>query len=283
MSLLSAEFKAFGTRCEVRFMPSKRYSSIVIFEELVSECQRIERKYSKFISNSLVSQINHAAGTKETFRLDDETALLIDFALSAYQESDGLFDITFGSDKSITRTKQDMAISFKDLYWNKPYLKLPIKGMKIDFGGFGKEYAIDRVYKLVKSLGVESGLINFGGDIGIIGSSYSGDPWKVGIKDPDKENLVLHNIYVNNGFLATSGTYERVIMIDNQPFSHIINPECRTPILNQVGITCYDEMTCLSAGFHSTTAILKGDDSERWLKNRNIKSFILSGGNVRIV
>ena len=73
--------------------------------------------------------------------------------------------------------------------WKKVVLKqdevfLPLPGMGLDFGGFGKEYAVDRVIEILKSCGVENAMVNFGGDIHALGCPKNALNWIIGIENP---------------------------------------------------------------------------------------------------
>jgi thiamine biosynthesis lipoprotein len=107
--------------------------------------------------------------------------------------------------------------------------ELLIAGMKIDLGGVGKGYAVDRVANRLKAAGVTSALINFGGSsIYAIGAPPGEPGWEIGVLGPD-ENLrgLLH---LNNLALSTSGSMGRFWTIRGKKYGHLINPKSGIPV-----------------------------------------------------
>jgi len=139
---------------------------------------------------------------------------------------------------------------------------LPEAGMELDFGGFVKEYAADRVAELARRLGVRSGMIDLGGDLAVVGPHPNGDPWLVGIRNPRRPNAAMARIAVTHGGLATSGDYERCMIIDGIRYSHLLDP--RTGESFRQGPACVSVKAdhCLVAGVTATIAMLhtEGED-----------------------
>ncbi len=85
-----------GCPCELKLYPSTGVDLDGVAELAISEVARLEAKYSRFRDNSLTSAINRSAGDSAGVEVDEESAALLDYADTAYQQSDGLFDITSG-------------------------------------------------------------------------------------------------------------------------------------------------------------------------------------------
>ena len=85
-------------------------------------------------------------------------------------------------------------------------------GMEIDFGGVVKEYAADALAQRIRSAGIESAVVNLGGDIFCIGANPEGQPWRIGIKNPGGPGVIAQ-VGIANAGLATSGGYERYLEI----------------------------------------------------------------------
>jgi len=197
-------FTAMASMCEVRIGALGRRRAAALAAQAIAEVRRIETKYSRYRADSVVSRINASAGSGCVVAVDEETARLLDFAAGLWAESDGLFDITSGTLRKAWdfRARRMPApgeleallrlVGWSRVRWSGEAIALPLAGMEIDFGGFGKEYAADRAATALQRLGVRSGLVNLGGDIRVIGPRPDRSPWSLGIQDPrDATRLAL--------------------------------------------------------------------------------------------
>ena len=210
--------------------------------------------------------------------MDDETARLLNYAKVGFEQSEGLFDITSGilrkawnfrSKQLPSQDKIDAIlplIGWDKISWNPPLLKLPYDGMELDFGGYVKEYAADVAANLCSKLGIKGGLVNLGGDICIIGPHPDGSAWKVGIRHPRNPGTPMSFVHLSEGGLASSGDYERYMIVDGVRYGHILDPKTGWPVSSLASASVYAEQ-CVVAGTSSTIAMLKGEDKGvRWLE-----------------
>ena len=274
-------FKAMGSFCEIQLFDESRIRVKNVVNQLAEEVARLEKKYSRFREDSFLTEINSSAGNKLGLAIDDETQSLFDHALNCFEQSDGLFDITAGALNKIWDFKKalvpsqaqiDVArahVGLNKLSCKDSHIHLP-RDMQIDFGGIVKEYAADSVARLARSLGVEHGLVNLGGDFSVIGSQPGNKPWAVGISSPVSESGVMAKIELNDGGLASSGDYERFFMHEGKRYSHILNPMTGWPSngLRAVSITAN---LCSVAGSAATIAMLKDEsEAKAWLKDSGL-------------
>ncbi len=89
-------FDAMGSYCEIQIYDTSRVNAKRIIRQLSTEVRRLELKYSRFRNDSLLTEINYSAGEKLGIKIDTETKSLFDHALSCFEQSEGLFDITAG-------------------------------------------------------------------------------------------------------------------------------------------------------------------------------------------
>ena len=174
----------------------------------IDEVRRIERAYSRYLTDSLLSEINRIAVAGGDISVDPETALLIDHAFCAHALSDGLFDITSGrlreiwndEIKSVPRASEIASrlacVGLEKVAWRRPRLSFLVPGMEFDLGGIAKEYAADRAAAICASAGSRHGLINLGGDISIIGPHPDASPWRVGVCDPFGGGEAIATLFV---------------------------------------------------------------------------------------
>jgi len=279
------QFGAMGSDCEVHIAGHVSESHARnAAQAAILEVRRIEAKYSRYRPDSVVSQINAAAGRGAPVPIDDETADLLAYADQMYWASDGLFDITSGVlsrawDFRAGRlpTRQALHSLRQCVGWTLTLLErapgrsrfgLLRTGMEIDLGGFGKEYAADRAAVLLQGRSVHHGFVNLGGDIRIIGPRPDGSPWQMAIRHPREEDRPLATIELREGALATSGDYERYFIgPDGERYCHVLNPRTGWPVRAWRSISVVAPL-CLAAGSMCTIAMLKGEDALAFLRQQ---------------
>lgn len=235
------------------------------FVRAETECQRLDRKYSHYRDDSYLAELQHEAVLPQGSRVDGETAALLNLANTQYTESQGRFDITAArlvrlwEGRTALPTPAEILEALSHTGWNRVQwdgTRVWLQhGMSFDLGGMVKEYAADRVAILLKSLGFDSGYIDLGGDLHVLGPHPDGQPWHIGIRNPRGAGAIS-SIKIFRGGLATSGDYERCTIINGNRDGHIINPINGWPVagLASVSVTA---ASCLVAGAVSTLAMLQ--------------------------
>jgi len=277
MQYFNFKFKAMGTPCEIQLYATHENQAREAANQVIQDVNRLEVLYSRYRADSFLSKINRHAATGKKISVDTETAGLLNYAATCYQQSDGLFDITsgklrqawrFDSRRIPTQSSIDkllLQIGWDKLDWSPPVLDFSIAGMEIDFGGIVKEYAVDRAAVLCSQAGIYHGIINLGGDIKIIGPRADGSPWKVGIRHPREPNAILQTLNLSHGALASSGDYERFILLDGVRYSHVLNPKTGWPVKYMSSVSVVGDF-CVVAGSASTIAMLKEEQGANWLE-----------------
>lgn len=280
------EFYALGSDCVFQLYAETEALAHAASAEATREVFRIEARYSRYRADSELSRINAVAGAGGSIDVDPETATLLDYAYACHRVSDGLFDITSGIlrrawDFSSDRIPGEQAIAailpligLDKIEWKAPTLRFDTPGMELDLGGFGKEYAADRASDVLKKSGINSGLIDLGGDIRVVGPHPDGSLWRLGVCNPRTPGQPLALLDLKSGALATSGDYERYIEVDAERYCHILNPRTGWPArgLTSVSVICEE---CLVAGTLATIAMLKGPDGARWLNTIGVRSIVV--------
>lgn len=277
-------FTAMASPCELQLYAASAAEAEHAADAAIAEVQRIEHKYSRYRDDSVLSQLNGAAGSGPV-DVDPETAALLDYADTAWRESNGLFDISSGVlreawDFKSGRLPSTAAVSdclarlgWQKLRWSSPSLQLPV-GMQLDFGGFGKEYAADRAAECCLQRGIAHGLVDLGGDIRLIGPHPDGSPWHIGIRDPRDPERALAVLPLSQGALASSGDYERYMVVDGQRYSHILDPRNGWPVVAPMRSVSVVAPLCLLAGTGATVAMLQGSAAApHWLQSLGLPHF----------
>ncbi|WP_246534841.1 FAD:protein FMN transferase [Methylomonas paludis] len=276
LNLYTFQFKAMGTICDLQCYVSSAATGQAISQLVYADVSRLEKRYSRYLTDSYLAHINRAAAAGGEIAVDTETAGLLDYAATCYAQSDGLFDITsgvlrrawrFDSGKLPEQSVIDSlleTVGWQKLHWQAPLLSFPLPGLEIDLGGVVKEYAADRAAVICQEAGVGHGFVNLGGDIRIIGPHPDGRPWIIGIQHPRDKQLVLQNLELHRGGMASSGDYERCMIIDGVRYGHIINPKTGWPVKHLASVSVVGDF-CLIAGSATTIAMLKEQQGPAWL------------------
>lgn len=271
-----SEFKAMGTPCDIQLFAHAEAKARHAADTAIADVQRLEALYSRYKTDSFLSEINRVAAAGGSISVDDETASLLDYAVTCYEQSDGLFDITSGILRRAWKFDQGKLpeqalidelldkVGWHKVSWKRPVLTFSVLGMEIDFGGVVKEYAVDRAASLCYGLGIRHGVVNLGGDIKVIGPRDDGSPWRIGIRHPRSKDALLDTILLYEGALASSGDYERCIMVNGVRYGHVLNPKTGWPVRHLAAVSVVGEF-CVVAGSASTIAMLKESQGTDWL------------------
>lgn len=279
-------FFAMAGSCEVLIDEKEQQLAHTILNCAEQEVKRIEKKYSRYTTDNIIYEINNANGKAVT--VDEETARLLDYAKNCYELSDGYFDITsgvlreawkFDGSSNIPKQKQISDI-LKRVGWDKIHWKNPTllmqPGMQIDFGGLGKEYAADRVAKIIREQYSKHVLINLGGDIVATGPRQNNSTWEIGLQDPNQSGTkAIASVALNYGAVATSGDLNRFLIKNGIRYTHILNPKTGWPVKNAPRQVTVLADTCIDAGMLSTFAILQGEDAEAFLQAQEVEYRII--------
>ena len=131
--------------------------------------------------------------------------------------------------------------------------------MALDFGGFGKEYAVDIVSLIGKEHGITASLVDFGHDIRASGAPPGRPAWHIGLEDPQKPGTIWSSIALTGRSVASSGDYVRSFTVNGRRYGHIIDPRTGGPSPRLTQATVIAD-TCLQAGMLSTSAFIAGVD-----------------------
>lgn len=284
MQLYRKTFRAMGSPCEIQLQATSSREAERIMEVAIADVGRLEARYSRYRADSFLSEINRVAAIGGRIMVDEETAGLLNYAATCHRESGGLFDITSGLLRRAWRFDRgalpDPAqirellarVGWEKLRWTPPVLEFPLSGMELDFGGVVKEYAADRVAALCRQAGARHGFVNLGGDIKIIGPRADGGPWRIGIRHPRRPGTLIQTLSLHGGALASSGDYERCIVLDGVRYSHVLHPKTGWPAGHLAAVSVVGEF-CVVAGSASTIAMLQEADGPAWLRSLGLPHF----------
>ena len=248
--------RLMGNRFEISAVSEDETWAQARIDEAIAEIQRIEALFTTFNDNSQTNRINANAGISPV-KVDREVFELVKRSLRISEVTQGAFDITYGSiDKSLwnfdtqmtalpdPKTTRQMVrlINYRNVILDEAEgsVFLKEKGMRIGFGGIGKGYAAEMAKRLMIQRGVENGIVNASGDLTTWGAQPNGEPWTIGIAHPDAKEQPFSYFNISNISVATSGNYEKYVMIGGKKYSHTIDPKTGLPVsgIKSVTIIC---------------------------------------------
>ncbi len=229
------ELKLLGTTVRVQIEHEDAAVRQTAIDNVIAEFSRIESKFSPFIKDSEISNINSTRGV-EGIPISKEMMELISFSLEISKLTDGAFDITFASVGHLYDFRAKTApneqqfndgfsgVNYKNIILGANSIKLSHHETQISFGGFAKGYAVKNSIAILKAHGIKNGLVTAGGDSMVIGLK-NGAKWKTGIKAPRGDLRAIYSFPITNQAISTSGDYERFFESNGEKIHHIINPD----------------------------------------------------------
>ncbi len=263
---------ALGTQCEVQYAATSDAQAAAFEQAAVAWVTAFETKYSRFRPDSLVSRINAAAGVAPV-AIDPEMEQLLALCDRLHFMTQGVLDPTslpllrlwdykaatprLPSEAAIQATRQ--LVGWKKIQRTPGHVFLPQPGMALDFGGFGKEWAVDIVSAIAREHGIAAALVDFGHDLRAVGLPPGRPAWHVGLEDPQSPGTAKGSLALTLGQgVASSGDYLRRVVIDGVRYGHIVDPRTGRPVANGCLQVTVIAPTCLQAGVLSTAAFVLG-------------------------
>jgi len=225
-----------GTRIYVQVWADDPAKGNEAIDAVMADMRRIDDLMSHYKPDSQLSRINQL-GNQQPVQVDKELFDLIKLSTYYSQITEGAFDITYASvgymydyPKHVHPTEAQIksalpAVNWRNILFDEAHhtIRFEHPGMRIDLGGIGKGYAVDRGIDILKARGIQHAVVTAGGDTRILGD-HLGRPWLVAIRHPDDPNKVVTRIPLSDTAMSTSGDYERYFDEDGVRYHHIIDP-----------------------------------------------------------
>jgi thiamine biosynthesis lipoprotein len=233
-----------------------------------------EARYSRFLPDSIVGQVNARAGTDDWIDLDEDADRLLTLCDRMHRLTRGAFDAAALPLLRIWDWKADpprvpgesdvraaLALSGWDKLQRRPRaVRLPTAGMGIDLGGIGKEFAVDHLVSMAQTFGIPDVMIDIGQDIRVTGRPPGKDAWYIGLEEPDRPGECWTAVRLTAQAVATSGDYFRSFTLDGRRYGHILDPRTGLPVGNGCQAVSVIASDCVTAGILSTAAFILGPE-----------------------
>jgi thiamine biosynthesis lipoprotein len=239
--MVTDERALMGTRVIVKALGPDRELLNRAVDAAFDEVWRLERLMSNFMPDTELSRINQQAG-KSPVRVSRELFDLIKRSLEFSDFTQGTFDISFASVGKLWNFRTGVLPNADAVKAQLPFVDyrkiqlnekdssvfLPFPQMEIGLGGIGKGYAMDRAMAILTAHGINNAIVMAGGD-SLIRGKKGKELWRIGLRDPDKEDGVLAVLPLEDQAISTSGDYERFFIKDGVRYHHILDPRTGYP------------------------------------------------------
>lgn len=258
-----------GTVAEFAVVHHDAAAAEAAIDAAVAELNRVERLMTRFSRHSEIGRANLLAAAGPV-AVSAETALVIREALRWAEASDGAFDPCLGAVTDLWDVKHRQAppsaAEVLRVLGTQPFRHLELDrhngesvvhftaaGVQLDLGGIAKGYGVDLAVKALRAHGIRDAIVNVGGDLYAMGVSEEGDPWRVGIRDPQDPRRLIGKLKVTDGAVATSGDYMQYFEHHGRRYHHILDPRTGEPRrvgMHSITIAADD---CMAADAAATT------------------------------
>lgn len=265
------EYFIFDTFVEIKFFSRNILNARKTIKEIQCEFKIIDSLCSSLIEKDIKNRI-----ISEIISVSKDISL----------QTDGAFDVTIGIiSKLWNRFKEPVLPDTQEILKKLnlvDYRRITIhndsvfisNGQIIDIGGIAKGYAIKVGIDIMKKNNIKSGMINAGGDIGLLGNK-NGSPWKIGLRDPFNKNAILDTLFLENTSVATSGDYERYFELNGKRYHHILNPKTGYPTYTFRSVTVIFDNP-IYADAYATAIFVLGEEGIKFANEHNLKVIIIT-------
>ncbi|MDZ7625788.1 MAG: FAD:protein FMN transferase [Ignavibacteriaceae bacterium] len=252
-----------GTVVDIQVRDTDEKKADDAITKAFAEIKRIDDLFTTYNEDSPVWQFNHS--NDSIIAVDEEIYSLMVLCDSLWKMSDGCFDAaiesliqTWGFDSNSPEVPNELEIksALLESNWNK--IKLINDGnvfrsvtTGLNFGAIAKGYAVDKAVDVLKNSGIQSALVNAGGEIKSIGND-----WVVGVQHPREVNEIIKKLMLNGISVATSGDYENYFEKDNVRYHHILDPKTGYPSRGLQSVTVIHKDNAFADGLATSVFVM---------------------------
>ncbi|TVQ09018.1 MAG: FAD:protein FMN transferase [Bacteroidetes bacterium] len=281
LRLVSFRGEVFGTYYSVSYYSADGRNYQAAMDSLFRD---INQSLSYYVPNSLLSRINR----NETNLADGYFLAVLERSLEVAEQTSGAFDPTvsplvnawgFGFDNALSMTPEVIdslkrITGYERVRIEQNRIIKDIPEIQFDFNAIAKGYAADLAGQLLEARGIETYLVELGGDLIARGLKPDGTPWRIGIEKPAKDMLAPQDwaflVEMHNRALATSGSTRKYYMKDGQRLSHTIDPSTGRPVQHNLLSVSVFANTCMMADAFATAFMVMGlEKSVEFVENRD--------------
>jgi thiamine biosynthesis lipoprotein len=259
-----------GTTAEIVVVSDDAAHARAAIDDALDVLRHVDRTMSRHRPASDVGRVNEGAAT-EAVPVGADTARVLREAVSWAEATEGRFDpclarATVLWDDPARRTPPNRAAYARlaerrlyraldvDTFDGRPAVRLTDADAGVDLGGIAKGWGVDRAASVLRSHGIGDALVNVGGDLVALGRSEDGDPWSVGVRDPQQPHRLAGRFDLEDAAAATSGDYARGFDHGGRRYHHLLDPRTAAPRTSDTHAVTVVADDCLTADAAATAA-----------------------------
>ena len=262
-----------GTIVSVTVLTPDALAGRAAIDAAFDEIARVEALTSRYLQESEISRLNARTDGFAGARVSRDVAEIVSRSLAVAEASSGAFDITVAPLVDLwTFPEGDYALpdesyiraALRTVNWRAVQVDVVestltvLPGTELDLAGVAKGYAVDRAVAVLEAMGVETAVVDAGGDVGFVGAPPDANAWRVGIKHPRADGL-MGVVLVDGGSVATSGDYQNYFLMDGVRYHHILDPATGYPSRGIMSVTVATERA-VDADALATAVFVLGPD-----------------------
>lgn len=282
-----------------------------LLDDCLALCDKYELVFSRTNEKSELYKLNHrkdtsdkdpnadgqttpypVSGIADTWHISEDLAALISEGLDITRESDGAFDIAIAPLTSLwdftaedPKVPDDAAIqkalplcSSNGVTIDGQDITLPSDDIQFDVGAIAKGYIADRLKDFLVKKGVNSAIINLGGNVLCIGSKPDGTPFKVGIQKPFADRNETEAVMdITGKSVVSSGIYERCFKQNGKLYHHILNPKTGFPYDNSlISVTIISDQSVDGDALSTTCFALGLKDGLKFAEKKGVQAVFIT-------
>lgn len=282
-----------------------------LLDDCLALCDKYELVFSRTNEKSELYKLNHrkdtsdkdpnadgqttpypVSGTADTWHISEDLASLLSQGLSITRESDGAFDIAIAPLTSLwdftaedPKVPDDAAIqkvlplcSSDGVTIDGQDITLPSDDIQFDVGAIAKGYIADRLKDFLVKKGVNSAIINLGGNVLCIGSKPNGTPFKIGIQKPFADRNETEAVMdIAGKSVVSSGIYERCFKQGGKLYHHILNPQTGYPYDNGlISVTIISDQSVDGDALSTTCFALGLEDGLKFAEKKGVQAVFIT-------
>lgn len=261
MKLYKASQRLMGSAFELAVVHAEESVAQQALTAGIQEISRIEALLSEFQPDSTTSLVNGQAGSRPV-PVEPEFFGLLERCAHLSRLTNGCFDVSIGQLKKLYAFKNQQfkppaqaqldgalqAVGHEKILLNRQdqSVRFAHPALRISFAAIGKGYAASQVKQLWQAAGIQSGYVNASGDLTAFGSKPDGQPWQIGIANPDDRDKPLLFVPLHDASAATSGDYEQFFLWKNTRYSHNLDPRTGVPLTGLKSVSVFSPNAELS-------------------------------------
>lgn len=271
--LVDIQGEAQGTYYSIKYIANEELLTKKDFDALF---EKIDSSLSTYKDYSLISKFNREDSliTKDPFFIE-----MIRECNQIYYESNGAFDASvlplvrawgFGPEgnqyvSTIPIDSLRALVGWEKLFIQylpdgSLFLKKGVKGMQLDFNAIAQGYSSDIITDILDQAGIDNYLVDSGGELKAKGLNAKGEPWKIGIDNPEDnaaERELIATFELHNKSVATSGNYRKFYVKDGIKYSHTISPYTGQPVMHTLlSATVITDSCSIADGFATALMVM---------------------------